>query len=141
MMYLGQDAIGIATALNKNIPQLWSIDEYVPAISSSTHTIPHSLHTKPDMVILIPENLKGVGQSNVQCLLGHNGANTNLSEFPYRLINNYMNTSGTWDYTANTTQMGWNADENNVYIYISNSTVISTKKLYCISIKSQGGDT
>lgn len=140
MMYLGNQAVGLNQLLVKNIPLKWDIVEYIaPSTSARTHEIFHNLGTVPDICLIVPDtgNNGLTGQFNPVLLFCTNGINTSYN----RLVNNFINSNGDWEYTANPNGGAgyyYTKDTEKITVYAGgNSTpcIHPNEKYYVIFIK------
>ena len=140
MMYLGNQAVGLNQLLAKNIPLKWDIVEYIaPSTKARMHTIYHNLGTVPDICMIVPDawSYDGTGAMNPIMLLCANGGDGTYNRF----VNNFINSSGNWEYTANPlsgTGYYYNKDADKIEVYAgsNNSPIIKQdKKYYVIFIK------
>ena len=134
MMYLGNQAVGIATAINRGFPINMSVDEFTVSTSSTDISIPHTLGKAPDMFILIPKTNENPDQTNFDILFGSPGA-SQVSDYPYRIIKQYINNSGTWDYTGPIQSTGWNSTISNIGIHCNTSGFVKARDYYLITYK------
>ena len=116
------------------VPSIMAIDEVTITSGYEDKTIPHSLGQVPDIIMLIPAEQSGSGANNFELFYGSTGLNTEKTDY-HRAIVNYINSSGNWDYSANTYGVGWKADATNVYIYANNIQQGTT--YYLITVKNR----
>ncbi|MBR4635770.1 MAG: hypothetical protein IKO51_05330 [Clostridia bacterium] len=121
----------------KRLPLNWDIVEFTPTQDVNIITIQHSLGSAPDMAIIIPEEYTGANaQTNSTMLFGAPTGNvTGNANYPKRFVNNYLNSSNNWDYTANAI-LGWASSASEVSFKCGNFYFSTNKKYYCLLIKN-----
>ena len=122
------DAVGsLVEGYGGGLPSGISITDYT-AISNTTHTIEHNLGVAPNGIHIIPvEEESWQGNFKLTSLDGNMG-NGNVTGTNALVKSQIRKADNAFDYTRN--GYGWTADENNVYLTLPNSNVLTVNRHY-----------
>ena len=106
-------------ASGKTIPTCMDIVEYTISQTSQYHTIQHNLGKVPEMFLIIPKEKNDMyGAQYVYSYAGYGLGGSGLNDYPNKLIQNYANTNGAWDYLGS--GVGWTADTVSITLNLGN---------------------